>query len=401
MFVYLDNSATTKQYDRVTDEMIRYMKDDFGNPSSLYGLGITAEKALKESRRAVADSLKADPKEIFFTSGGTEADNFALYSAAHARKRRGNKIITTCVEHPAVLETCRRLESEGFKVVYLPVDSRCIVDPERLEAETDDQTILISVMHVNNETGAVQPVQQIGRIKDRYNRENREKNTGIIFHTDAVQSYFKLESAGHLAAAGEKGAYADMISVSGHKIHGPKGIGALYINSRLSVPPMMTGGGQEKGMRSGTENVAAIAGLGKAVEINMAEADEMRGRMAAMKRYLLEGIKTEIKDITVNGPEGGPAACPSVLNISFAGTRGEVILHTLEEDDIYVSTGSACSSNKDGDSHVLKAMGLDHKAIESALRFSFGGYETNEQMDYCLDKLKAAVTRFRKLGTFR
>ena len=398
MFVYLDNSATTKQYEAVTEEMLRYMKEDFGNPSSLYSLGITAEKALKGARGLTAASLNAVPQEIFFTSGGTEADNMALYGAAEARKRRGNKIITTQVEHPAVLETCKRLESKGFEVVFLPVDENCVVDASRLKEEIDDQTILISVMHVNNETGAIQPVQEIGRIKEKYNDENREKNTGIIFHTDAVQSYFKLKEAEYLAGTGEKGAFADMIAVSGHKIHGPKGVGALYIRDSLTVQPFMTGGGQEKGIRSGTENVAAIAGFGKAVEIDMARGDEMRANMAEMKKYLLGGIRTEIKDIKVNGPEDG---CPSVLNVSFEGTRGEVILHTLEEDEIYVSTGSACSSNKDGDSHVLKAMGLDHKTIESALRFSFGGYETKEQLDHCLDKLKAAVSRFRKLGTFR
>ena len=398
MFVYLDNSATTKQYDQVTEEMIRYMKEDFGNPSSLYGLGVTAEKALKGARGRIAASLGAVPQEIFFMSGGTEADNMALYGAAEARKRTGRKIITTQVEHPAILETCKRLESRGFEVVYLPVDENCIVDAERLKEAIDDQTILISVMHVNNETGAIQPVQEIGKIKEKYNDENREKNTGIIFHTDAVQSYFKLKETEYLTGTGEKGAFADMIAVSGHKIHGPKGAGALYIRDSLTVPPFMTGGGQEKAMRSGTENVAAIAGFGKAVELDMENGDGMRANMAEMKKYLLEGIRAEIKDIKLNGPENG---CPSVLNVSFEGTRGEVILHTLEEDEIYVSTGSACSSNKDGDSHVLKAMGLSHKAIESALRFSFGGYETEEQLDFCLDRLKAAVSRFRKLGTFR
>ncbi|MBR6444358.1 MAG: cysteine desulfurase, partial [Firmicutes bacterium] len=353
------------------------------------------------ARGLTAASLNAVPQEIFFTSGGTEADNMALYGAAEARKRRGNKIITTQVEHPAVLETCRKLEKQGFKVVYLPVDENCIVDPDRLAGEIDDKTILISVMHVNNETGAIQPVQEIGRIKDKYNNENREKNTGIIFHTDAVQSYFKLKETASLAGTGEKGAFADMISVSGHKIHGPKGVGALYISEDLTLPAFMTGGGQEKGMRSGTENVAAIAGFGKAVGINMEKADEMRANMAEMKKYLLEGIRAEIKDIKVNGPEDEERACPSVLNVSFEGTRGEVILHSLEEDDIYVSTGSACSSHKDGDSHVLKAMGRSHKDIESALRFSFGGYETKEQVEFCLEKLKTAVSRFRKLGTFR
>ena len=401
MFVYLDNSATTRQFDQVTDEMIRYMRDDYGNPSSLYRMGITAEKALKAARKKVAGSLGVSPDGIIFTSGGTEADNTALYSACQARRRTGRKIITTQVEHPAVLETVRKLESEGFTAVYLPVDENCLIDVDRLEAEIDEDTILISVMHVNNETGAVQPVNRIGRIKDRYNRENREKNTGIIFHTDAVQSYFKIPEAAHLAEDGEKGAFADMISVSAHKVHGPKGAGALYVKEGISVKPFITGGGQEKGMRSGTENVAAIAGFGRAAEINAEREEQLFTDMTEIKEYLKKGIITEIKDIKINGPESGPSASPSVLNISFAGTRGEVILHTLEEDDIYVSTGSACSSNKSGDSHVLKAMGLSYKQIESALRFSFGGFETKEQMDFVIDRLKAAVTRFRKLGSFR
>lgn len=401
MFVYLDNSATTRQFDQVTDEMIRYMRDDYGNPSSLYRMGITAEKALKAARKKVAGSLGVSPDGIIFTSGGTEADNTALYSACQARRRTGRKIITTQVEHPAVLETVRKLESEGFTAVYLPVDENCLIDADRLEAEIDEDTILVSVMHVNNETGAVQPVNRIGRIKDRYNRENREKNTGIIFHTDAVQSYFKIPEAAHLAEDGEKGAFADMISVSAHKVHGPKGAGALYVKEGISVKPFITGGGQEKGMRSGTENVAAIAGFGRAAEINAEREEQLFTDMTEIKEYLKKGIITEIKDIKINGPESGPSASPSVLNISFAGTRGEVILHTLEEDDIYVSTGSACSSNKSGDSHVLKAMGLSHKQIESALRFSFGGFETKEQIDFVIDRLKAAVTRFRKLGSFR
>lgn len=395
MFVYLDNSATTKQYDAVTDKIIQYMREDFGNPSSLHRLGISAEKAIKSARRSVAEAMDAHDDEIIFTSGGTEADNTALIGAMSARKRRGKKIITTCVEHPAILETASRLEKMGFTVEYLPVDGKGLVHTETLQRALTEDTILVSVMGVNNEVGTIEPIKEIVQIKNEYNKAN---GTDILFHTDAVQAFGKLP----ILSNG-----MDMISVSAHKIHGPKGIGALYVRKGLMIEPYLIGGGQEKHMRSGTENVPAIAGFGQAAKIAKDDFVNRMQNMAIARSYLLEGIKTEIKDIKVNSAENysinweSGLCCPSVLNVSFLGTRGEVLLHTLEQADIYVSTGSACSSNKKGQSHVLKAMGLNDKEIEGAIRFSFSEFNTTNEMEYVLENLKTAVAKFRKLGSFR
>ncbi len=370
--IYLDNSATTRQHDQVTETMLKYMKEDFGNPSSLYSLGITSEKAIKEARKQMIKAMDRQQGDFYFTSGGTEADSMAIFGAASARKRRGNRIITSQVEHPAVLEACRRLEEQGFEVIYVGVDKNGNLNMDQMRNAVNDDTILISVMQVNNETGNIMPIDEIAEFKNK-----------AILHTDAVQSFGKI-------ALPKK---ADMISVSGHKIHGPKGIGGLWINKGITIPAFLVGGGQESGMRSGTQNVPAIAGLGVAAE--MIKGSE---KIAEMRKYLLSGIREEIKDIRVNSPEDG---CPSVLNISFLGTRAEVLLHTLEQDKIYISTGSACSSNKKGNSHVLQAMGLKDKEIEGAIRFSFSNYNTMEEMDIVLDKVKAAVNRFRRLGSFR
>ncbi|QAT43054.1 cysteine desulfurase family protein [Aminipila luticellarii] len=395
MFVYLDNSATTKQYDAVTDKMIEYMREDFGNPSSLHKLGLTAEKAVRAARKNVAEALNAREEEIIFTSGGTESDNTALLGAASARKRRGKKIITTAIEHPAILEAAGRLENLGFTIEYIGVDEKGTVDMESFRQSITEDTILISAMGVNNEVGTMEPIHEMVQIKNEYNKKH---GTEVLFHTDAVQAFGKLpvQSSG-----------IDMISVSGHKIHGPKGIGALYIRKGLTIEPYLIGGGQEKHMRSGTENVPAIAGFGQAAQTAGRNLENRVRKMSAARDYLLEGIQTEIKDIKINSAEKDSPiweqglCCPSVLNISFLGTRGEVLLHTLEQADIYVSTGSACSSNKKGQSHVLKAMGLKDKEIEGAIRFSFSEFNTTEEMDYVLEHLKQAVTKFRKLGSFR
>lgn len=370
--IYLDNSATTRQLDQVTEVMLKYMKEDFGNPSSLYSLGVTAEKAVKEARKQMMKAMDRQQGELYFTSGGTEADSMAIFGAAMARKRRGRGIITSKVEHPAVLEACKRLEEQGFEVIYVDVDDQCRLDTAQLKNAVNEETILITIMQVNNETGTIMPIDEIAGYKK-----------DALLHTDAVQAFGKVPLPKR----------ADMISVSGHKIHGPKGSGALWIGKGVHIPPFLVGGGQESGMRSGTENVPAIAGLGKAAEIAM---EKNAGE--AVRDYLLEGLKTEIKDIRINSPEDG---CSSVLNVSFLGTRAEVLLHTLEQDEIYVSTGSACSSNKKGQSHVLKAMGLTDKEIEGAIRFSFSRYNTIKEMDQVLEKVKGAVGRFRRLGSFR
>ena len=390
--VYLDNSATTRQYDQVTDVMAEAMRETYGNPSSLHMLGVEAEKKVRSSRKILASALGASEEEFFFTSGGTESDNTVLFGVAEARKRTGKKIITTAVEHPAILEPAKRLEAMGFTVEYIGVDRNCHLNMDQLASAIDDETILISAMGVNNEAGTILPIGEIAALKDRYNREHK---TDILLHSDAVQAFGKVP-------VDLKGAYkgVDFLSVSGHKIHGPKGIGGLYIRKGIHLPPFMNGGGQERHMRSGTENTPGIIGFGKAAEMGMADFAKRTEAMKQARARLLEGLLAEIPDIRINSPLDETAS-PSVLNVSFLGTRGEVLLHTLEQEGIFVSTGSACSSNKKGRSHVLTAMGLSEKEIEGAIRFSFSEENTLEEMDYTVEKVKAAVTRFRRLGSFR
>ena len=387
--IYLDNSATTMQHHEVTELMVRYMEKDFGNPSSLYQPGLDAEKAVKKARKQVLSAMGLEGRgTAYFTSGGTEADNMAIFGAVRAGKRNGRRIVTSAVEHPAVLECCRRLEDEGFEVVYVGVDEKCRLNEKALEDSINEETILVTLMHVNNETGTVMPAEKVREIMDR-------KKAPGLFHCDAVQGFGKLRLPKE----------ADLISVSGHKIHGPKGIGALYVKDGVRIPPLLEGGGQESGMRSGTENVPAIAGFGLACEMAAGNMEEYMQRMADVRGRLVEGICGLLDDVKINsadktGKDPGEC-CPSVLSISFGGTRGEVLLHTLEQDGIYVSTGSACSSNKKGRSHVLKALGLRDKDIEGTIRFSFGRYNTPEEMDEAAEKVAAAVRRFRKLGSFR
>lgn len=378
MFVYLDNSATTRQYDRVTAYMKEAMDDFYGNPSSLHSFGLDSEKKVRQARKNIAESLGCGEEEIVFTSGGTESDNTAIFGAARSKKRNGKKIITSKVEHPAVLEACKALENEGYTVEYIGVDSQCRLDMDQLQAAVDDETILISIMTVNNETGTVMPVDQIAQLK---------KNA--LFHTDSVQAYGKMKL---------KAGAADLMSLSAHKIHGPKGMGVLYVRKGVRIPAYLVGGGQERHMRSGTENVPGILGFGLAARIASENLESRLDAMAEAKNYLLAGLQDQIENLRINTPAD---SVPSVLNVSFLGTRGEVLLHTLEQDGIFVSTGSACSSNKKGRSHVLAAMGLSDKEIEGAVRFSFREFNTVKEMDYVLEKTKNAVTRFRKLGSFR
>ena len=406
--IYLDNSATTKQYDEVTELIYKVSKETFGNPSSLHAAGFEASKMLKEARERVAALLPSGGR-VIFTSGGTESDNMALISAASKLKRRGKRIITTSIEHPAVTETCKRLAQDGFEIEYLPVDisyagnsdngnkdnSGCINADALADALTED-TILVSVMAVNNETGAIQPVNEIADIIKRYNKSN---GTEIIFHTDAVQAFGKID----LTAC-----KADLISASAHKFHGPKGVGLLYITGGLQIPAFITGGGQESGLRSSTENTTGIAGMGLAAEMSAKDMDGKLKGIAELNEYLKEGIMAAVPDVRINGPveigysmADAGKRCPSVLNLTFEGTRGEVLLHTLEQDGIYVSTGSACSSNHPGESPVLKAMGLTPKQIEGAIRFSFSEFNTKEEMDIVIDRVKTAVERFRRLGSYQ
>lgn len=394
MLVYLDNSATTRPYDAVTAAMTEAMKDNFGNPSSLHSLGLQAEKEVKNARKTVAKCFGAGEDEIYFTSCGTESDNTVLMGTAQAKKRRGNKIIVSAVEHPAILEPAKRLESMGYKIDYIGVDRLCRLNLEQLAASLDGETILISVMGVNNETGTIMPIDKIAELKDAYNQKN---GTDIWLHCDAVQALGKVS-----VNVGREYRGVDFISASAHKIHGPKGMGVLYAKKGLNLPPFMLGGGQERHMRSGTENTPGIIGFGKACEIADENFVQRTSAMKEARQYLLDLIKDQIGDIVINSPQD-ETGCPSVLNVSFLGTRGEVLLHTLEQDGIFVSTGSACSSNHSSSkgSHVLNAMGLSPKEIEGAIRFSFSEFNTREEMEYVADKLKTAVIRFRKLGSFR
>lgn len=394
MLVYLDNSATTRPYDAVTAAMTEAMKDNFGNPSSLHSLGLQAEKEVKNARKTVAKCFGTGEDEIYFTSCGTESDNTVLMGTAQAKKRRGNKIIVSAVEHPAILEPAKRLESMGYKIDYIGVDRLCRLNLEQLAASLDDETILISVMGVNNETGTIMPIDKIAELKDAYNQKN---GTDIWLHCDAVQALGKVS-----VNVGREYRGVDFISASAHKIHGPKGMGVLYAKKGLNLPPFMLGGGQERHMRSGTENTPGIIGFGKACEIADENFVQRTSAMKEARQYLLDLIKDQIGDIVINSPQD-ETGCPSVLNVSFLGTRGEVLLHTLEQDGIFVSTGSACSSNHSSSkgSHVLNAMGLSPKEIEGAIRFSFSEFNTREEMEYVADKLKTAVIRFRKLGSFR
>ena len=379
MQVYLDNSATTKVCKEAADKAYEIMTQGYGNPSSLHSLGNKAAKELKNARKTILDRFGGGNKsQLIFTSSGTESDNMAIIGTFNRLKRRADEIITTQVEHPAVLETCKYLEKQGAKIKYLSVDSDCKIDIDELSSEISDKTALISVMTVNNETGSIMPVSKITELKGN-----------AILHTDAVQAFGKLRM--------DK-LNADLISISSHKINGPKGTGAIYAKSSELLSPILHGGGQEKGYRSGTENLPGIAAFGVATEKVYENIEVRTKKIEELNKYLRKGIEEEIEDIRFNRPID---ACPSVLNVSILSTRAEVILHRLEQEGIMVSTGSACSSGKKGDSHVLKAMGLSHKDIEGAIRFSFSAENTIDELDYVLCKLKDAVTDFRKLGSFR
>ena len=376
MNVYLDNSATTKPYEQVTQQMMEMLQNNWANPSSLYPKGLDAELAVRDARDSVEKVFGSRGKTVF-TGSGTESDNMAIFGGTWKMRHQGREIITTEIEHPAVLRCMDQLESQGWTINRVSVDENCHLDMEQLESLITDNTALISVMLVNNETGSVQPINEINKMK---------KNA--LLHVDAVQAMGKLDL---------RDIDADLVSVSGHKIHGPKGTGALYINQGVKIPPYIYGGGQEDGLRSGTENTPGIAGFGMASKLLLDNFQERVCNMKKARTRLLEGL-SNIDDIRVNSPEDGS---PSVLNVSFMGTRGEVLLHTLEQDGIMVSTGSACSSGSSGGSHVLKAMGLNNREIEGAIRFSFSEFNTVEQMDYVAEKTAIAVKRFRRLGSFR
>ena len=380
MEAYFDNSATTRCYREVADIVMKTMTEDFGNPSAMHTKGVEAEQYVRKSADAISQLLKVTPKEILFTSGGTESDNLALFGAAEANKRSGNHIITTSVEHAAVGQSIERLEQMGYEVTILPVDERGVVKMDALEAALRPDTILVSTMYVNNEVGAVMPVEEIGKLV-------HEKSPKALYHVDAIQAFGKYRIY-------PKKLGIDLLAVSSHKIHGPKGVGFLYINEKAKVQPQILGGGQQNGMRSGTDNVPGIAGLGVAAEIIYTDFDKKVEHLYQLKERLAQGL-LEMQDVLVNGMELREGA-PQILSASFMGIRSEVLLHTLEERQIYVSAGSACSSHKRKASGTLSAMGMPAKQKESTLRFSFSEENTFEEVDYCLEVLREVVPMLRR-----
>ena len=381
MEVYLDNSATTRAYPEVGELVYKVMCRDYGNPSSMHRKGMEAEHYVKDAKETIAKSLKVNAKEIFFTSGGTESDNLALIGVARANKRRGNHLITSSIEHPAILNTMRHLEEEeGFRVTYLPVDAAGRIRLDALKEALCEDTILVSVMYVNNEVGTVQPIEEAVQMVKAYDPQ-------IIFHSDAVQGYGKYRIY-------PKRMGIDLLSASGHKIHGPKGIGFLYIGEKVKITPIVYGGEQQKNIRSGTENVPGIAGLGLASEMIYKDLDMKVALMRELKAYFIEGLKKIDRTVIHGLTDEGSA--PHIISAGIAGIRSEVLLHTLEEKGIYVSSGSACASNHPAISGVLKGIGAAQEYLDATLRFSMSEFTTKEEIDYTLETLYNCVPMLRK-----
>lgn len=380
MEAYFDNSATTRCTKRVQEIVQKTMELDFGNPSSLHKKGMEAEQYVKAAAAAIAKTLKVKEKEIIFTSGGTESDNLAIIGTALANQRAGQRLITTEVEHPAVFEAMEFLKTLGFDVVYLPVDKYGVLSLEALQEAVNEQTTLVSVMQVNNEIGTIEPIAEAAKMI-------RQKNPKTYIHVDAVQSYGKMRIR-------PKQLDIDLLSVSGHKIHGPKGIGFLYVRDKAKIKPISFGGGQQQGMRSGTHNVPGIAGLGEAALEIYENFDVKIEHIYSLRDYFIKEI-TGIEGISVNGRTNRDSA-PHIVSISVSGIRSEVLLHALEGYGIYVSAGSACASNKPSVSRTLQAIGLDPSLLDSTVRFSFSAYNTIEEIEYAISKLKELVPKLRR-----
>ena len=384
MEVYLDNAATTKAANEVVDIVTRVMLEDYGNPSSKHMKGVDAEKYVKNATQIIAKTLKCQEKEIVYTSGGTESNNMAIIGAAMANRRKGNHVIVSSVEHSSVKEPFNFLEQQGYKVTFIPVDSNGSVLLDALKEALDDETILVSTMMVNNEIGTIEPIEQISRIVKSYNED-------IVFHVDAIQAYGKLKII-------PKKLGIDLLTVSGHKIHGPKGTGFIYIKDKTRLKPIILGGGQQKGMRSGTENVPGIAGLGKAVElIYNSDFDNKQQDMYELRKWFVSEL-CKIEGVTINGSEENAAW--HVVSASFDGIKAEVLLHALEDKGIYVSSGSACSSNRPGLSSTLAAIGLDNKLLDSTIRFSFCFETTKEELEYTISELNNLLPVLRKYRSY-
>lgn len=383
MEAYLDNAATTKPFETVRDIMVKTMEQDFGNPSSMHKKGLEAENYLKRAKEIIASNLKVNTSEITFTSGGTESNNQALIGAAMANKRAGNHIITTRIEHASVHNPLLYLEEQGFRVTYLSVNQNGHISIEELLEAICEETILVSIMYVNNEIGAVEDIAQIAKAI-------KEKKQEILLHVDAIQAFGKYRIY-------PKRMQIDLLSVSGHKIHGPKGVGFLYIREKVKIKAIIYGGGQQKGMRSGTENVPGIAGLGQAVAEIYENHEEKIQYLYQLKNTFLEGIKT-IEGITVNALEKLTVTetAPHIISVSVAGIRSEVLLHALEEKGIYVSSGSACASNHPQLSGTLQAIGLKKELLDATLRFSLSVNTTKEEIEYTLTVFKELIPSLRR-----
>lgn len=380
--IYLDNCSTTSPRKEVVERISEGLLNNFGNPSSLHRLGLKSEKKIRESREIISDFLKVDKSEIYFTSGGTESNNLAIQSIIRKMKNRCNHIITTKIEHPSVLSTIEHYEKEGYDVTYLDVDRYGMISLEDFRESIREDTALVSIMHVNNEIGTIEPISKIKNIL-------KEKRSKAFFHVDGVQGYGKVPT--YLKEWG-----IDTYSFSAHKIYGPKGVGGLFIDNKDKLSPIIYGGNQEKGIRSGTENLSGIMGFGEATRIMSTNFIEERERAKVLKKYFINSLNQEIDDININTTLDENSS-PYIVNISFNHVRGEVLLHYLEREDIYVSTTSACSSKEKGKSHVLKSIGLSDRQIDGALRISFSHDTKITDLDYTINVLKKSVDEIRKI----
>lgn len=380
MQAYLDNSATTVCEPGVVEKVVQMMSVIYGNPSAMHNKGVEAENYIKEAKEIIAKTMKVQEKELIFTSGGTESNNLAIMGCAAANHRTGKHLITTKIEHPSVGNVMKHMEEEGFEVTYLPVDENGIVKLDKLKEALRPDTMLVSVMHVNNEIGSVQPIEEIGKIV-------KANNKATLFHVDAIQGYGKYRIY-------PKKMGIDLLSVSGHKIHGPKGVGFLYCDSKVKIKPIIFGGGQQKDLRSGTENVPGIVGLAEAAKEIYTDFEDKINHLYEIKEYFVEKV-TELEGTKINGLTGKESA-PHVVSVSFPGIRSEVLLHSLEDKEIYASAGSACSSNKPAVSATLKAINAPKEHLDSTLRFSFSVHTTKEEIDYCIEVLKGLLPMLRR-----
>lgn len=379
--IYLDNAASTAIHDDVLTEMLPYLKEQYGNPSSIHKFGRVADKAIKTARKRISQLINANPNEILLTSGGTESNNTALYGIAHLNK--GKHIITSSIEHEAILEPCKRLEEEGFRITYLPVDDRGLVSPQNVKDSISDDTCLVSIMFANNEVGTIQPIQEISRIC-------AEKNTP--FHTDAIQAVGKIP-------IDVQNLGVDLLSISSHKINGPKGVGALYIKNGTSINPLILGGGQEKGLRSGTENVANIVGFGKACQLANENLEKNISYLTELRDYLISNVIKQIPNVTINGDL--EKRIPNNTHFTFLGVNGEDLIIKLDEHNVAASTGSACSVKTQKASHVLQAMGFSHEQITGSLRLTLGIFNTKEELEETISTLKKVVNELRQVSPYK